>query len=96
LGTGTNSSVPPNIVAANNIASWLLKVSKVQMDKDHVRTTKKNLRKTEKILITDPDLSREFSMEEHVCALQSVLMGKAAGFDGIYPKFLKNSGRRSK
>jgi hypothetical protein len=66
------------------------------MDKDDVRTTNKNLRNKQKTLIPDTDYSKAFSMEELVTALQSVKLRKATGLDGIYPEFLKNSGRRTK
>jgi hypothetical protein len=35
-------------------------------------------------------------MEEFVTASESVKLGKAAGLDGIYLEFIKNSGRKSK
>jgi hypothetical protein len=44
-GTDANFSVPPNIVTAYKIAS------KALMDKDHFRTTKKNLRNKKRTLI---------------------------------------------
>jgi hypothetical protein len=55
------------------------------MEKNHIRTTKKNLRNIHKTLIPDQDHSKAFSMEELVTALQSVKLGKAGGFAGIYP-----------
>jgi hypothetical protein len=46
---------------------------------------------TEDILI-----SEEFSVEELETALLSVKPGKAAFLDGVYPEFIKNSGRKTK
>jgi hypothetical protein len=38
-------------------------------------------------------ISDEFSVEELETALLSVKPGKTAGLDGVYPEFIKNSGR---
>jgi hypothetical protein len=46
---------------------------------------------TEDILISD-----EFSVEELETALLSVKLGKASDLDGVYPEFIKNSGRKAK
>jgi hypothetical protein len=40
--------------------------------------------------------SDEFSVEELETALLSVKPGKAAGLDGVYPEFIKNSARKTK
>jgi hypothetical protein len=40
-------------------------------------------------------ISDEFSVEELETALLSVKPGKTAGLDGVYPKFIKNSGRKT-
>jgi hypothetical protein len=41
-------------------------------------------------------LSRHFSLDELETALMSLKPGKAAGFDGIYPEFIKNIGAQTK
>jgi hypothetical protein len=82
LGTDANSSVPSNIVTASKIASRLLKVSMVQMDKDHVRTTKKNLRNKkqntdsrlgpfESFLVTASQFVRERRLDLMECTINS-------------------------
>jgi retron-type reverse transcriptase len=45
-------------------------------------------------LTTDPALSANFNINES--ALKSVKLGTAAGFDGVYPKFIRNCGERTK
>jgi hypothetical protein len=40
-------------------------------------------------MTVDATISADFTLEELSTALQSVKSGKAAGFDGIYPEFIK-------
>jgi hypothetical protein len=56
---------------------------------------RRNLRYKKRTLIPDPDTKKAFSIKELVYTLQSVILRKAAGFDGIYPEIF-NSGRRTK
>jgi Reverse transcriptase (RNA-dependent DNA polymerase)/Endonuclease-reverse transcriptase len=97
LGTDLSSSPPSRpTINANQIATRLLKVSKVPMDRDFVRSTKRDLRQMRRGLPVDPSLSADFTEDELTLALQNVKSGKAAGFDGVYPEFIKNSGPRTK
>jgi hypothetical protein len=80
----------------NAIASRLLRVSKTQRDREHVRTTKMNLRRKKRTLTVNQTLSRNFTLDELETALMSLKPGKAAGFDGIYPEFMKNFGAKTK
>jgi hypothetical protein len=41
-----------------------------------------------------PDLSANFSTEDLKTALLAVKSGKGAGFDGVYPEFIKSSGQK--
>jgi hypothetical protein len=54
------------------------------------------LRQERRELTIDPDLSASISIEELNTALLAVKSGKAAGFDGVYQEFIKNSGQRTK
>jgi hypothetical protein len=47
-------------------------------------------------LTVNQTLSRNFSLDEIETALISLKPGKAAVFDGIYPKFIKNFGAQTK
>jgi hypothetical protein len=58
--------------------------------------TKRALRQKRRELTIDPDLSVNFSTEELNTALLAVKSEKAAGFDDVYPEFIKNSGQRLK
>jgi hypothetical protein len=40
----------------------------------------------------DPALFAKFNIKELESALKSVKLGTAAGFDGVYPKFIRNCG----
>jgi hypothetical protein len=84
--TGTDS-IPASrqkSITANDIASWLSRVSKTQRDREHVRRTNINLRRKKKTLTVNQTLSRNFSLDELETALMSLKLEKAAGFDGIY------------
>jgi hypothetical protein len=91
IDSNTGASSATHQTTANDIASRLQRVSKVPMDQSHVRSTKKR-----RELSIDPDLSANFSTEELTTALLTVKSGKAFGFDGVYPEFIKNSGQRTK
>jgi hypothetical protein len=66
------------------------------MDQSHVRSTNRALRQKRRELTIDPDLFANFSTEELNTDLLVVKSGKAAGFDGVYPEFIKNSDHRTK
>jgi hypothetical protein len=96
FASSTGASSPAHQITANDIASRLQRVSRVPMDQSHVRSTKRALRQKRRELKIDPNLSANFLTEELNTALLAVKSGKAAGFDGVYPKFIKNSGQRTK
>jgi hypothetical protein len=54
------------------------------------------IRRKKITLTVKQTLSRSFSLDELETALMSVKPGKAAGFDGIYPAFIKNFGAQTK
>jgi hypothetical protein len=82
----------PHQKTANDIASRLQQFSKVPMAQSRLRSSKRALRQKRRELTIAPDLS----IEELNTALLAVKSGKAAGFDGVYPEFIKNSGQRTK
>jgi hypothetical protein len=78
-------------ITANNIASRLLRVFKTQNENmSNVHTTKMNLRRKKRTLTVNQTLLRNFSLDELETALMSLKLGKAAGFNGIHPEFIKN------
>jgi hypothetical protein len=52
-----------------------------------------NLRRKKRTLTVNQTLSRNFSLDELETSLKP---GKAAGFDGIYPEFIKDFGAQTK
>jgi hypothetical protein len=97
LGADTNITPSQNQnITANDIASHLLRISKVPMNPNHIHSTKRALRQKRRKLTDDFLISDDISVEELETALLSVKPGKAAGLDGNYPRFIKNSGRKTK
>jgi hypothetical protein len=66
------------------------------MDKNHARSTKTSIRGLKSTRTTDLAFSANFNINELESALKSVKPGTAAGFDGVYPKFIRNCGERTK
>ena len=89
LGSENVGKLETGIVTPNNVASRLIKVGKIEMDKSHTREVKRKLRKEMKILQVNEEYIAPFSQLEIVEALKKVKINKAAGFDGIYPEMLK-------
>jgi hypothetical protein len=55
-----------------------------------------NLRRKKRTLTVNQTLSRNFSLDELETALMSLKSGKASGFYGIYPEYIKNFGAQTK
>jgi hypothetical protein len=86
INLGADTSITPSQnrkIAANDIASRLLRISKVPMNPNHIHSTKRALRQKRRELTDDILISDEFSVEELETALLSVKPGKAAGLDGV-------------
>jgi hypothetical protein len=97
LGTDAILASCQKSITANDIAFRLLRVSKTQRDREHVRrTTKMNLRRKKRTLTVNQTLSRNLSLDELDTALMSLKPGKAVGFDEIHPEFIKNFGAQTK
>jgi hypothetical protein len=92
LGTDAIPASRQKSITANDIASRLLPVSKTQRNREPARTTKMNLRRKKRTLTVNQTLSKNFSLAELETALMSLKPGKVAGFDEIYPEFIKNFG----
>jgi precorrin-2 methylase len=58
LGTVAIPASRQKSITANDIASRLLRVSKTQRNREHVRTTKMNLRRKKRTLTVNQTLSR--------------------------------------
>jgi hypothetical protein len=65
------------------------------MDKNHARARKTSIRGLKSTLTTDPALSTNFIINELESALKFVKPGTGTGFDGVYPDFIRNCGKRT-
>jgi Reverse transcriptase (RNA-dependent DNA polymerase) len=96
LGTDTSSGATSKSISANQIASRLLRISKIQMNREVVRRVKRKLQKMKKSLKPNPSVSSNFILEELELAILAMKSSKAAGLDDIYPEFIKNCGPGTK
>jgi hypothetical protein len=88
LGTDAIPASRQKSITANDIASRLLRAKGLRTSpykKDESSWKKENIDR-------QPNLSRNFSLDELETALMSLKPGKAAGFDGIHPEFIKKFG----
>jgi hypothetical protein len=77
-------------VSPNSVASRLVNVSNsIKLIKREIRNMKRKQRNS---ALTSEILSRPFSVEE-MQEVKTLKNRKAAGFDGIYPGFIKHLGR---
>jgi hypothetical protein len=66
------------------------------MNKNHARATETSIRRLNSTLTSDLALSAKFNINELKSALKSIKPGLAAGFDDVYPEFIRNCGERTK
>lgn len=78
----------------NRVARRIIRMSKVPPDVKFSRGIIKKYRRLRKITPRTNEHSRAFTSAEIDDALSATKIGKAAGFDSIYPEFLVNSGPR--
>lgn len=82
----------------NKIASRLVKMSKVPIDKNFGKEIKLKLKRkmsSNTLMSSNGSFSSEFTVNEIKVAISSIKNGKAAGVDGIYNEFLINLGQNS-
>ena len=93
LGAANQLSNPTPKISPNSIASRLVNVSNsIKLTKNEVRKMKQSLHKQRKSTPPSVDLSEPFKVEELTAAINKMKCRKAAGFDGIYPEFIKHLG----
>ena len=79
-------------ITPNNVASRLLEVSKATLDRKQKGKILNKLKNQKRKLSPDNFLSSDITHEELSKVLLEMKIGKAAGFDEIYPEMLKNCG----
>lgn len=93
LGTDCSKTSRTYPVTCDQIASRLLNVSKsAGLSRERKSFIKKELRRKKKSISANSNFSSDFSFEDFDLALHSLKTNKAAGIDGIFPKFLKHLG----
>lgn len=81
--------------SVNEIASRLVSMSKVSMDKNFCKEIKQNLkRKIFQCPVFANEFDYDFTLDEINIAIKSMKQGKAAGVDGIFNEFIINSGEK--
>lgn len=96
LGTATQAAVAVPKITPNAIASRLTNVSNtVKLSNTEIKKMQSTLRGQRRSTLPSETLSKPFIMEELKSAIKMTKARKAAGFDGIYPEFIKNLGSLS-
>jgi hypothetical protein len=80
----------------DEVASRLIEMGKIQLCKDHSRTIKSELKRQKKLLQQDDIVGALFTINKVDIPLSKIKINKAAGFDGVYPEFIKYSGPRTR
>jgi hypothetical protein len=93
LGAANETTRSKSNISPNSVASRLVNVSNsIKLNKREIRNMKRKLYKQRKSALTSEILSRPFSVEEMQEVGKTLKNRKAAGFDGIYPEFIKHLG----
>lgn len=95
---GSNNTPTREIpeVTADEIAARIVTLSRAPSTKKHTKSIKKQLKTLRRSTGAHPEYSRPFTVTEINRALDDTKSGKAPGFDGIHPEFLKNCGKHTK
>ena len=88
--TNSNGNKERGHINVNRIASRLISNSKVDLDTGRLNSIKKQTKNTMKKLPVNSEFSSDFCLEELDNAISDLKCGKAAGFDGIFPEFIRN------
>jgi hypothetical protein len=94
LGDHSHSKKKQEILSANEVVSRIIEMGKTQSCKVHNRTIKTELRRQKKKLQQHTMFGVPFTLDEVNKALSKTKLNKAAGFDGIYPEFIKHAGHK--
>lgn len=83
-------------ISPNHVASRIASLSKSKPDRYHKRFIKNELFHLRKEYTTSSNISAPFTDQELLQALNELKNGKAPGFDGIHPEFLKHCGKNAR
>lgn len=96
LGSSNPPTREPPEVSADQIATRVITLSKAPSIRQQNTHIKKQLTLLRHTTTPHPEFSKPFSAEEVDKALEDTKSGKAPGFDGIHPEFLKNCGKHTR
>lgn len=82
-------------IKADNFANRIIELSRAKVDKNSTINTKKELKKLKMNAEIITNYANDFNESEIQLAIQAIKTGKAAGFDEVYPEFLKNCGPKT-
>lgn len=82
-------------ISANKVASRLVQLTKVNMDKKLMSKIRNKLKSKRRKLAHNDEFAIPFTTEEIVKAISHVKVGKAAGLDYMHPEFILNSGPKA-
>ncbi|XP_030753839.1 uncharacterized protein LOC115880697, partial [Sitophilus oryzae] len=96
LGSSNPPTREPPEVSADQIAAKVITLSKAPSSKQQNANIKKQLTICRQKASAHSEYAKSFSVEEVDKALENTKSGKAPGFDGIRPEFLKNCGKHTR
>jgi len=91
-GSSSCLQTNPNNINPNMIANHIVNMSRVSSTKAHTKSAKLSLKIIKRNMPQTSQYCVDFTVAEIENAIKFVKPGKAAGFDGVYPEFLLNSG----
>lgn len=95
MNTSAEHKTTGSETTANKVASRLVQLTKVEMDKKQMKKIRSRLKNKRKILTHNVEFSRPFTNEEVIEAMSHVKAGKAAGLDHMHPEFILNCGPKA-
>lgn len=95
LGAANAKQCGKASISADKVASRLVQLTKVNMDKKMMAKIRKKLKGRRKKLAHNVEFSSPFTIDEIVDAISHVKAGKAAGLDYIHPEFILNCGPKA-
>lgn len=96
LGEAAPLGLPVSKIDPELIARRLVGVSNsVEISSSRMKDIKNKLNKFRTSTTTDENISYPFHIDELKSAIKFTKSRKAAGFDGIYPEFIKHLGKRA-
>lgn len=95
LGAANAKSNGKASISADNVASRLVQLTKVNMEKNVMTKIRHKLKSKRKKLSHNSEVSNPFTTDEIVEAISNIKAGKAAGLDYIHPEFIINCGPKA-